>query len=155
MGGHQEFGKRAGTENIASIIGFGKAAQIAKRDLDKNSKTLKQLRDYYIENIQKNIPNCRLNGSKDFRLSGNANISFIGIEAEELLLYLDTKNICASSGSACNSGVDEPSHVLTAIGLEKEVANAALRTTFGTDNTYQDIDFLITEIVRFIKNNKL
>ena len=150
-GGHQERNKRAGTENVAGIVGLGEACKIANKNIEYHMKYLTGLRDYYIKKVLKEIPNTKVNGSMEKRLPGNANISFIGVDGQELLFKLDEVGICASSGSACNTGSQEPSHVLTAIGLSQEEAGGALRTTFGEDNTFEDIDFLVKNIKKFIK----
>ena len=119
--------------------------------MEYHIKYLIGLRDYYIKKVLKEIPNTKVNGSIENRLPGNANISFIGVDGQELLFKLDEVGICASSGSACNTGSQEPSHVLTSIGLTAEEAEGALRTTFGEDNTFDDIDFLVKIIKKFIK----
>lgn len=150
-GGHQERGKRAGTENVAGIVGIGKAAELAQKSLDNHIQYLTNLRNYYISKIMENFKNCKLNGSKDKRLPGNANISFIGANGEEILLKLDAKGICASTGSACNSGIDAPSEVLTAIGLDQKASQGALRVTFGDDNDIKDVDFLIESLKEIIE----
>lgn len=121
-GGHQERNMRAGTENVAEIVGMGKAIEIAYKNFDNYNKKLLELRDYYIEQIEKKILNAKLNGHRTKRLPGNANISFSGIDGGDLILKLDIKGICASSGSACTSGTANPSHVLMAIGLPQELA---------------------------------
>ena len=149
-GGHQERNKRAGTENVAGIVGLGEACKIARENIENHMKHLTNLRDYYIDKVLKEIPNIKFNGSLEKRLPGNANISFIGSDAQELLFRLDEVGICASSGSACNTGTQAPSHVLTAIGLTSEEANSALRTTFGDDNTLEDVDFLIENLKKII-----
>lgn len=149
-GGHQERNKRAGTENVAGIVGIGKAIEIATKNLEKNTNHLKELRDYYIKNIEEKIKYVRLNGDRKNRLPGNANISFRFIEGESLLLNLDLKGICASSGSACTSGSLDPSHVLLAIGLPHEIAHGSLRISFGIDNTKEDVDYLIDNLVEII-----
>ena len=151
-GGHQEKNKRAGTENLAGIVGLGKACEIAKEDLKYHIKHLQNLRDYYNEEIEKNIENTRLNGSIEKRLPGNSNISFLGIDSTALLLELDKKGICCSSGSACNSKEEKPSHVLTAIGLSSEEAKSALRVTFGEYNTKAEVDYLIQNLITCVKN---
>ncbi len=153
MGGHQERNKRAGTENVAGIVGIGTAVNLIYNEFDSYNNKLKYLRDYYITQIEKNIPNIKLNGDKVKRLPGNANISFDGIDAGQLLLNLDAYGICASAGSACTSGSLEPSHVLIAIGLKENLTQGALRTTFGKDNTKEDVDFLISCIKNSV--NKL
>ena len=154
-GGHQEKNKRAGTENVAEIVGLGKACELARISLNQHMKHLQAIRDYYISQVEEKIENVRLNGSREKRLPGNANFSFEGIEGEALLLNLDAKGICASAGSACSTGSSKPSHVLSAIGLPDELAYGALRTTFGEENTKEDIDYLVEnliEIVRRLRN---
>lgn len=146
-GGHQEKNKRAGTENIAGIVGLAKAIELAYKNLEKYNNKLINLRDFYFDEITKNIPNVKINGSKEKRLPGNANVSFKNINGEQLLLELDSLGICASSGSACTSGQSEPSHVLTAIGLNAEYIQGSLRTTFGEENTKEDVEFLIKSII--------
>lgn len=146
-GGHQEKNKRAGTENIAGIVGLAKAIELADKNLEKYNSKLITLRDFYFDEITKNIPNVKINGSKEKRLPGNANVSFKNINGEQLLLELDSLGICASSGSACTSGQSEPSHVLTAIGLNAEYIQGSLRTTFGEENTKEDVEFLIKSII--------
>lgn len=149
-GGHQEKNRRAGTENVAGIVGLGKACEIAKEKLQENMQNLEQLRDYYISQVEKNIQDVRLNGSFKNRLPGNANFSFKFVDGEALLLKLDQKGICASSGSACTSGSTDPSHVLKAIGLDDNTANGALRVSFGEDNTKEDIDYLVTNLIEIV-----
>lgn len=149
-GGHQERDKRAGTENVAGIVGLGKAIEEAYKNIDEYNKKITHLRNYFVEEIEKVIPDVRLNGDKINRLPGNANISFKGIDGEKLLLELDSKGICASAGSACSSGSGEPSHVLTAIGLPYELANGALRITLGDENKKEDVDYLINTLVESI-----
>ncbi len=111
---------------------------------------LVNLRDYYISEIERRIPKAKLNGDRIKRLPGNANMSFENVDAQELLLALDERGICASAGSACSSGTSSPSHVLTAIGLPKELAQGSLRTTFGKDNTKEDVEFLINSLEEII-----
>lgn len=148
-GGHQEKDKRAGTENVAGIVGMGKACEIANKNLYRHINILTKLRDYYILRLQNELPDkIRINGSMNNRLPGNANISFEGIEASELIFKLDERNICVSSGSACSSGNASPSHVLTAIGTPEKYLGSAIRTTFGENNTFEEIEYL----VRTIKN---
>lgn len=154
-GGHQEKDKRAGTENVAGIVGIGKAIEIAYKEIEKNNNNLRYLRDYYVQQIENKIPYIKINGDRIRRLPGNSNISFEGIEGEELLYKLDIKGICASSGSACTSGTMEPSHVLTSIGLPYKLAQGALRITLGIENTKEDIDYLVNtleEIIKKIRN---
>ena len=150
-GGHQERNKRAGTENLAEIVGFGKACEIAKNNLVNHNKYLKELRDYFISEIMKREKNIKINGSMENRLPGNMNISIKGIDATKLLLELDKKGICISTGSACNSGETTPSHVLTAIGLKPKDARSTLRVTFGKTNTKEDVEFLVDNLIEIIK----
>lgn len=139
-GGAQERGRRAGTENVAGIVGLGKAIELATADIPAKAEYLTKLRDAYIEKVLSAVPHSRLNGHPTDRLPGNANISFEFIEGEGLLLLLDMNGISASSGSACTSGSLDPSHVLLAIGLKHEEAHGSLRTSFDLENTMEDID---------------
>ncbi len=141
-GGAQESNRRAGTENIPGIVGFGKAAELAKSELEEQYEKLIVLRDKLIKGIME-IPYTRLNGHPTLRLPHNVNVSFEFIEGESLLLNLDMKGICASSGSACTSGSLDPSHVLLAIGLPHEIAHGSLRLTLGRDNSEQDVDYVL------------
>ena len=150
-GGGQEKGKRAGTENTAGIVGMGKAIELATAEIDETSKYLTMLRDRVIKGITENIDFCRLNGHREKRLPGNVNISFEFIEGESLLLLLNSKGICASSGSACTSGSLDPSHVLLAIGLEHEKAHGSLRITLSKENTVEEVDYLIKELIPIVK----
>lgn len=142
-GGAQEKGRRASTENIAGIVGLGKAIEIAVNNIEEYNSKLISLRDRTIEEINKGIPFVRLNGDRNKRLPGNVNFSFDFIEGESLLLMLDMKGIAASSGSACTSGSLDPSHVLMAIGLPHETAHGSLRISFGEKNTHEDVDYLL------------
>lgn len=142
-GGHQEKNKRAGTENVAGIVGLGKAVELATKNLEIYNQKLVELRNYYIAQIEEKVPDIKINGHRNMRLPGNANISFQSIIGEDLLLKLDEKGICASTGSACSAGTSDPSHVLLAIGLEKEFAQGSLRITLGEENTKEDIDYLV------------
>jgi cysteine desulfurase len=142
-GGAQERGRRASTENIAGIVGFGKAIELATANIDEYNKKIMALRDRTINEVMKRIPFVRLNGHREKRLPGNANFSFEFIEGESLLLMLDMKGIAASSGSACTSGSLDPSHVLLAIGLPHEIAHGSLRLTFGEENSDEDVDMLL------------
>lgn len=144
-GGGQERARRAGTENVAYIAGFGKAVELAYENLDKNNEKIKKLRDRLIEGILK-IENSRLNGARENRLSNNANFSFKGVNGEDLILALDFAGICASSGSACTSGSLKPSHVLLALGNDEDLAKGSLRLTLGNDSTEEDVDFIIETI---------
>ena len=151
IGGHQERSKRAGTENVASIVGLGVAIEKAYKDLDKHNEKIKELRDYFFEEIEKRIPYIKINGDRKRRVPGNANISFRFIEGEGLLLNLDLKGICASSGSACTSGSLDPSHVLLAIGLPHEIAHGSLRIAIGKYNTKEEIDYTIESLVEIVE----
>lgn len=141
-GGAQERGKRAGTENIAGIVGLAKAMEIASQNIAERGERTRVLRDKLIDNILK-IDRTRLNGDREQRLPGNVNISIEGIEGESLLLSLDMYGICASSGSACTSGSLDPSHVLLAIGLCHEVAHGSLRISLSDENTMEDVDRIL------------
>lgn len=149
-GGHQERNKRAGTENVSAIVGMGKAIEIAYRDLEEHTKQIKELRDYYVNQVKDKIPYIRINGDMKKRLPGNSNISFRFIEGEGLLLNLDLKGVCASSGSACTSGSLDPSHVLLAIGLPHEMAHGSLRISIGKYNTKEEIDYLVENLVEIV-----
>ena len=150
-GGHQEREIRAGTENVAGIVGMGKAIEIAYRDFDKYNEKLTNLRNYYISEVKNKIPNIKVNGSLEYRLPGNANISFEGVEGEAILLNLDMEGICASSGSACSTGQSTPSHVLLAMGVPSDLAYGALRVTFGDENRIEDVDYLIEKLSKTIE----
>ena len=150
-GGHQEKSKRAGTENTPGIVGLGKAIQIATSNIDEYNKKLLTLRNSLIEKIQSNIEGVTVNGDIDKRLPGNINISIKDCDGQTLLLLLDMKGICASSGSACNSGSSAPSHVLTALGIDKKTANSSLRITLGEENTESDIEYIADELKYIVK----
>lgn len=149
-GGHQEKNKRAGTENVAEIVGLGKAIELIYDEFDQYNKKLRDLRDYYFSEVEKKIPDIKINGDRENRLPGNANISFKGVNAQKLLFSLDELGICASAGSACSTGDSEPSHVLTSIGLSKELSSSTLRTSFGYSNTKEDIDFLVESLQNLV-----
>lgn len=149
-GGHQEKNKRSGTENVAEIVALGKACQISEKNMEQYQNKLKLLRDYCLEKMKKSFSNIHINGTMEKRLPGNINISFEGQDATELLYKLDEMGICASGGSACSSGDNSPSHVLTAIGLPSELAKGAIRFTFGDFNTKDDVDYLIAAIAHLI-----
>ncbi|MCI7812754.1 MAG: cysteine desulfurase NifS [Lachnospiraceae bacterium] len=145
-GGAQERKRRAGTENVPGIVGYGAAAKRAADTMEQRTKKEIELRDYLIERVLKEIPYTRLNGHRTNRLPNNANFSFQFIEGESLLIMLDGKGICASSGSACTSGSLDPSHVLLAIGLPHEIAHGSLRLTLSDETTKQDIDYVVDAI---------
>lgn len=146
FGGAQEKKLRAGTENIAGIVGLGKAAELAVAEMEGTTKKLIALRDKLIHGILESIPDSRLNGHPTDRLPGNCNISFSYIEGESLLLLLDALGIAASSGSACTSGSLDPSHVLMAIGLPHEIAHGSLRLTIDRENTEEQVDFILEKL---------
>lgn len=146
FGGAQEKKLRAGTENIAGIVGLGKAAELAVAEMEETTKKLIALRDKLIHGILESIPDSRLNGHPTDRLPGNCNISFSYIEGESLLLLLDALGIAASSGSACTSGSLDPSHVLMAIGLPHEIAHGSLRLTIDRENTEEQVDFILEKL---------
>lgn len=145
-GGGQEKKKRAGTENVAGIVGLGYAIEKAVSNLEKNAIFVKALRDKLINGVLSAVSYSRLNGGLEKRLPGNANFSLEYIEGEAILLMLDLKGICASSGSACTSGSLDPSHVLLAIGLSHEIAHGSLRITLGHNNTEEEIDYILKEL---------
>ena len=152
-GGAQERGRRAGTENLPAIMGMTAALEEAVEGIDRNTERLTALRDRLIEGLSK-IEHCALNGDREKRLPSNVNFCFEGIEGESLLLVLDDKGVCASSGSACTSGSLDPSHVLLAIGRPHEVAHGSLRLSLGEDTTEEEIDYLIktvTEVVDYLR----
>ena len=142
-GGAQEKGRRAGTENTAGIVGMGKALEIAVKTMDERAEKLTEIRDYIIDNALK-IERSRVNGDRVKRLPGNVSLCFEGIEGESLLLMLDLKGVCASSGSACTSGSLDPSHVLLSIGLPHEVAHGSLRLSFSDENTLDDAKYILS-----------
>lgn len=150
-GGAQERKRRAGTHNVPGIVGFGKAAELAFQNMDKNISYESELRDYLIERILKEIPYTRLNGDKTERLPNNANFCFRFIEGESLLILLDQNGICGSSGSACTSGSLDPSHVLLAIGLPHEIAHGSLRLTISEKTTKEEIDFTVDKLKEIIE----
>lgn len=149
-GGAQERNRRAGTENVPGIIGFGVAAERALRLMEEKSRKERELREYLIRRIEAEIPYCRLNGHREKRLPGNVNFSFSFIEGESLLIMLDMKGICASSGSACTSGSLDPSHVLLAIGLRHEEAHGSLRLTMSEENTLEEMDVVVDHLRQIV-----
>ncbi|AVQ37216.1 cysteine desulfurase NifS [Clostridium botulinum] len=155
-GGGQERGKRASTENIAGIVGLGKAIELAIENMPEENKKLANLRGKLIKEVEKRIPEVKLNGPRDMskRLPNNVNISFIGIEGETLLLDLDMNGIFGSTGSACASASLDPSHVLLSIGLPHEVAHGSLRLSLGDKNTEEDIDYVLEVLPKIIKQRR-
>ena len=150
-GGAQERKRRAGTENVPGIVGFGKAAQRAVATMEERTAKERRMRDYMISRIREKVPYCRLNGHPTLRLPNNVNFSFQFIEGESLLIMLDMEGICASSGSACTSGSLDPSHVLLAIGLPHEIAHGSLRLTLNEEITEQDVDFVVEKIAQIVE----
>ncbi len=148
-GGAQERSKRAGTENVAGIVGFGKAMELICADIEGRNAKLSAMRDKLVESVLK-IERTHLNGGISKRLAGNMNVSFEGVEGESLLLLLDMNGICASSGSACTSGSLDPSHVLLSIGLPAEIAHGSLRITLGDENTMEEVEYIAQKIPEII-----
>lgn len=149
-GGGQENGRRAGTENTASIVGMAKAMELAEANREEHCKRMKEMRDRLIDEVMRQIPHTVLNGDRERRLPGNANFSFRFVEGESLLLMLDLHGICASSGSACTSGSLDPSHVLLAIGLPHEIAHGSLRVSFGDENTMEDVERIVQALCEIL-----
>ena len=149
-GGAQERKRRAGTENVPGIVGYGVAAERAARTMEERTAKEREVRDYLIQKIEAEIPYCRLNGHRQLRLPNNVNFSFQFIEGESLLIMLDMEGICASSGSACTSGSLDPSHVLLAIGLPHEIAHGSLRMTISEETTKEDVDFVVEKIKEIV-----
>lgn len=149
-GGAQERKRRAGTENVPGIVGFGKAVEIALATMQERTAKERELRDYLMDRVLKEIPFTRVNGDRNRCLPNNVNICFQFVEGESLLIMLDMKGICGSSGSACTSGSLDPSHVLLAIGLPHEIAHGSLRLTLGADTTKEDIDYTVDAIKEIV-----
>ncbi len=150
QGGAQERNQRAGTENLASIVGLGKAIELATANIDAHNAQLSAIRDHMIERILKEIPYSRLNGDPVNRLPGNVNVCFRFIEGEGMLMHLNLKGIAASSGSACTSGSLDPSHVLLAIGLPHEIAHGSLRLSLSEENTMEEADYVVDNLVKIV-----
>lgn len=153
-GGHQERNKRAGTENVANIVGLSKALESANINLLEHRNKIEKLRDYFESQIAESIDNVIINGDTNNRLPGNSNISFLGVNGQDLLLNLDMLGICVSSGSACTSGSIDASQVLLAIGLDENVAKSSIRVSIGKYNTKEDIDYLISNLKDIIKRQR-
>ena len=149
-GGGQERGRRAGTENVPGIVGMGQAIKEAARMMSQRAKQEQRLRDYFMNEVLRRIPYARVNGSRRNRLPNNVNFSFQFAEGESILIMLDAKGICASSGSACTTGSTAPSHVLMALGLPEELAHGSIRFTLGQDTTKEEIDYVIDELEKII-----
>ena len=154
-GGHQEKGKRSGTENVTGIVGLAEAINYSYKEFEYNNKKILNLRNYFITKLKEKFNNIKINGDLEKRLPGNVNVSFLNVDAGELLLKLDEYGICASAGSACSTGDAKPSHVLTSIGLTSEETFGTLRFTLGKENTKQEIDYTIMILEDIIKNSKV
>ncbi len=150
-GGAQERKRRAGTHNVPGIVGMGAAIELADKNLEANAEKEIAIRDHLIERVMKEIPHVKLNGHKTNRLPNNANFSFSFIEGESMLMMLDAKGICCSSGSACTSGSLDPSHVLLAIGLPHEIAHGSLRVSMSEETTMEDIDYLVDNLKAIVE----
>ncbi|NLY10000.1 MAG: cysteine desulfurase NifS [Tissierellia bacterium] len=151
LGGGQEKGRRAGTENVAGIVGLGRAIEVAVENMDEKITDLSKKRDYLIDKVLSEIEHSRVNGSREKRLPGNCNVCFRFIEGEAMLLALDMLGIAGSSGSACTSGSLDPSHVLLAIGLPHEIAHGSLRLSLDESNTYEEIDFVVENLKKVVE----
>lgn len=151
QGGAQERGQRPGTENLAGIVGIGKAIELATEDVEGRAEKIAAIRDHMIDRIMKEIPHVQLNGHPTKRMCGNINVSFYFVESESILLHLDFKGIAASSGSACTSGSLDPSHVLLAIGVSHEHANGSVRLSLCEENTLEEADYVVDSLVAIVK----
>ncbi len=150
-GGAQERARRAGTENVPGVVGLGEAAKLAQASMARRAEAERELRDYLIGRVEREIPYCRLNGHRTQRLPGNVNFSFRFIEGESMLILLDQAGICASSGSACTSSSLDPSHVLLAIGLPHEIAHGSLRLTLSAENTREELDYVVDRLKEIVQ----
>jgi cysteine desulfurase len=150
QGGAQERGQRPGTENLAGIVGIGKAIELATEDVEGRAEKMAAIRDHMIDRIMKEIPHVQLNGHPTKRMCGNINVSFYFVESESILLHLDFKGIAASSGSACTSGSLDPSHVLLAIGVSHEHANGSVRLSLCEENTLEEADYVVDNLVEIV-----
>lgn len=154
FGGHQEDSKRAGTENVAGIVGLGRAIELAIKNIDINIEKILNLRKCFLSNLKPIYNRIRINGDMENRLPGNINMCIEGIDSESILIMLDIKNICASSGSACNSSCLEPSHVLSAIKVPENIINNSLRITFGEENTLEEAKYVADAICEIVLKSK-
>lgn len=150
-GGAQERKRRAGTENVPGIVGFGAAVERAMRTMDERAAKERELRNYLIDRVMREVPYTRVNGHRTNRLPNNANFSFQFIEGESLLIMLDMDGICGSSGSACTSGSLDPSHVLLAIGLPHEIAHGSLRLTLSEETTREELDYVVESMKKIVE----
>ena len=151
LGGHQETGRRAGTENVASVVGLGMAAELASKNIERENSQVRALRDRLENGIVANVPKTRINGDVEHRLPNTTNISFEYIEGESILMLLDQHGICASSGSACTTGSLEPSHVLRAMSLPYTAAHGAIRFSLSRYNTQNEVDFVLEKLPPIIE----
>ena len=149
-GGHQEITRRGGTTNVAGVVGFSEALRLSRESLDKDNEYIKGIRDRFIERVESEIPYVKLNGSRENRLSNNADFSFYFIEGESILMMLDLEGIAVSSGSACSSDSLDPSHVLLAMGIPAEYAHGSIRFTFGKDNTLEEVEYTVDKLKEII-----
>ena len=149
-GGHQERTRRGGTTNVAGVVGFSEALRLSRESLDKDNEYITGLRDRFIERVESEIPYVKLNGSRENRLSNNADFSFYFIEGESILMMLDLEGIAVSSGSACSSDSLDPSHVLLAMGIPAEYAHGSIRFTFGKDNTLEEVEYTVDKLKEII-----
>jgi cysteine desulfurase len=151
IGGHQEHSRRGGTENVAGIIGFGRAAELAAANLEEENTRVRALRDRLENTILEHIPNATRNGVKELRLPNTSNIAFDDVEAEAILMLLDQLGICASSGSACMTGALDSSHVLAAMGINPRRARGSIRFSLGLENSEGDVDYLLHHLPQVIQ----
>lgn len=149
-GGHHERSRRAGTENIPGVVGLAKAAEVASKDMEKLDRNLKSLTDSFFKKLSKKIPDVFSNGHPEKRLSSTMNVSFKGVEGESIILSLDMKGVAVASGSACTSGALEPSHVLSAMGIDPALAQSSIRFSFGRDNTMEDVNYVVDVLPEII-----
>jgi len=152
VGGHQERERRAGTESVANIVGFGVAAELARAEMDERHEHVRRLRDRFERETEARIADIVFNGDRDRRLPHLSNISFRFIEGEGLLIHLDMQGVAVSTGSACSSGTLEPSPVIRALGRNEELARGAIRFSFGKDNTEDDVDYAVSALTRAVES---
>lgn len=153
-GGKQERGRRAGTENVANIVGMGEAAKLVHETMEERRQKEEELRDYMIRRMEREIPYCRLNGSRKKRLPGNVNVSFQFVDGETVVILLDMEGICCSSGSACTAGQSSASHVLQSLHIPDDIAKGSLRFSLGEDNTKEDIDITVDTLKRVLEKSR-
>jgi cysteine desulfurase len=154
-GGHHERGRRAGTENVPAIVGYGKAMELASREMGQNNRKISDMAEKFRTTVMNQIPDTTFNGPEEGRIKGTVNLCFKGAEGEAIILNLDLKGIGVTSGSACTSGALEPSHVLTAMGVAPEIAQSAIRFSFGKDNDPEDIDYIVNSLQEAISKLRL